>query len=195
MEHNLVPGRRGACLAALGLLAACTNRPPPPVVSLPMAPGFVLTDPVRQSILHTGYAFATRGSMNGRPWEAAQAISEVEFLAVELDANQRWIEMSGLAKMALVQARPEWRGALGIAADAQPQAVIDAMTRVRLAYGAQDSAAAAVALQPPLFTPGGASGLARLNELPPLPRTARAAMLAQQELMRMDSRNRRDDWQ
>lgn len=195
MMHSLVLGRRAACLAALGVLAGCANRPPPPEAHLPLEPGQVFADPVRQAILHASYAFATRGSMNGRPWEAAQAISEIEFLAVELDVNQRWIEMSPLAKMALVQARPEWRGALGIPADAPPQAVIDALTRVRQAYGAQDTAAAAAALQPPLFTPGGAQALARLSELPPLPRTARAAMMTQQELTRMDQSNRGDDWE
>jgi hypothetical protein len=184
--------RRGAMLAALGVLAGC-NMPPPPEARLPEARGgAVLLDPTRQAIFHTANAFAAAAPMAGRPWEAAQAISEMEFLTVELRWNSRWTEMSPIAVMAFEQARPEWRGAVGIAADAAPQAVIDALTRVRLAYGGQDQAAAAAALGPPLFTPGGAATLARLGALPRLPMTARAARVAEQDLWRIQREGNRD---
>lgn len=192
MIHASRIARRSFALAALGLLAAC-NMPPPPVATLPDATGGrAILDPTRQAIFHTASAFASRTPMAGRPAEAAQAISEAEFLAVELRHNSRWTEMQPLATVAFEQARPEWRAALGIAADAPPQAVIDAMTRVRLAYAGQDTAAAAAALAPPLVTPGGRAALDRLAALPPLPRTARAASMAEQELWRIQRQGNRD---
>jgi hypothetical protein len=179
---------------AIGLLAGCTNRPPPPTAVLPPNPDNPLVDPARQAIIHTAYAFGSPGSLAGRPAEAAQAISEAEFLAVELTHGSRWIEMQPLVQMAFVQARPEWRGALGINEAAPPQAVIDAMTRVRMGIGAQDAAAAAAALAPPLVTPGGVASLARLDALPGLPRTARAAAMAQNEMWRIQRQGNRDRW-
>ena len=193
MPHVRLPRRRAGALA-LGLLAGCANRPPPPIAFLPANPDNPLADPARQAILHTAYVFGDPRSLAGRPAEAAQAISEAEFLAIELNFGARWIEMQPLAQMAFVQARPEWRGALGIDESAPAQAVIDAMTRVRMGIGAQDTAAAAAALMPPLVTPGGAMSLTRLDALPPLPRTAWAAAMAQQEMWRIQRQGNRDRW-
>lgn len=186
-------GRRAASLGLVGLAAGCTGLPPPPVTTLPVDPTLGFADPTRQAIIHAAYVFPQPATMQGNPVRAAQAISEVEHLAVELRHGPRWIEMSPLVTQAFGQAREEWRGALGIAPQAQPQAVIDAMTAVRLALGAQNAAGAAAALQPPLVTPGGAASLQRLAELPPLPRTAQASQMALQEMWRIqrqDSRNR-----
>lgn len=192
MAATSFPSRRGVALGALGLLAACAM-PPVPVAQLPEATGgAVLLDPGRQAIFHTSSALGTSAPLAGRPAEAAQAISELEFLAVELRFNQRWTEMSPLVALNFERARPEWRGALGIDMAAPPQAVIDAMTRVRLALGGQDEAAAAAALAPPLFVPGGGATLARLGALPPLPASARAARMAETELWRVQRRGGRD---
>jgi hypothetical protein len=188
-------GRRALLLAGLGGLAGC-NQPPPPEAQLPGPGGGVVTlDPTRQAILHAAYALAGAAPLHGRPWEAAQALSELEFLAVELRWNMRWTQMSPLAVMAFEQARPEWRAALGIAPEVPPQAVIDALTRVRVAYGAQDPAGAVTALAPPVFMPGGAAAAARLSALPGLPMSARAARLAEQELWRIQREgNDSQDW-
>jgi hypothetical protein len=191
MMHALP--RRAAAMLGIGALAAC-QRPPPPVVALPRDPDNPLADLARQGILHTAHVFADPQRLAGRPAEAAQAISEAEFLAIDLSTNQRWTEMVPLVQVAFLQARPEWRGALGIAPEAQPQAVIDAMTRVRLGLGAGDAAAAAAALAPPLIAPGGAPSFARLSALPPLPQTAWAAARAQDELWRIQRRGNRDRW-
>jgi hypothetical protein len=190
--RHLLP-RRAAPLVALAALAAC-NRPPPPVAVLPADPGNPFADLARQAILHTAYAFADPQRLAGRPAEAAQAIAEAEFLAIDLSTNQRWTEMLPLVQVAFLQARPEWRGALGIDAAAEPQAVIDAMTRLRMGLGAQDEGAAAAALRPPLVSPGGTASLARLSALPPLPRTAFAAAQAQNELWRIQRQGSRDRW-
>jgi hypothetical protein len=186
--------RRAALLAGLGVLAGCATTPVP-MARMPDDPSIGLADPARQAIIHAAYAFAAPGSMQGRPWEAAQAIQEAEFLAVELNFGARWIEMSPLAKFAFQQARPEWRASLGIDQHAAAQAVIDVLTTVRYAYGAQDAAAAAAALHPPLFTPGGAAAIAGLSALPPLPRTAWAARMALAEMWRIQRQGfRRNEW-
>lgn len=186
--------RRVALLAGCGALAGCATTPVP-IAALPFDPSMGFADPARQAIIHTAYVFAVPASLADRPWEAAEAIQQAEFLAVELNFGARWIEMSPLAKQAFVQARPEWRGALGIAPAAEPQAVINAMTAVRYAYGAQDPAAAAAALQPPLLTPGGAAAVARLSALPSLPQTAWAATMAQREMWRIQLQGSRgNNW-
>lgn len=175
--------RRAVLLGLPAALAGCSTTPVP-TATLPFDPELGWADPARQAIIHTAYVFAAPASLAGRPWEAAEAISQAEFLAVELTYGPRWIEMT-LAPGAFVQARPEWRAALGIDQAAAPQAVIDAFTAVRYAYGAQNPAAAAAALRSPLFTPGGEVTLGVLSNLPPLPRTAWAAILAQREMWRI----------
>jgi len=186
--------RRTALFALPALLAGCSTRPVP-VARMPYDPSMGFADPARQAIIHTAYAFAAPGTLAGRPWEAAEAVSQAEFLSVELTYGPRWTSMT-FSPGAFIQARPEWRAALGIDQAADPQVVIDALTAVRYAYGAQNPAATAAALQPPLFTPGGEAALRVLSALPPLPRTAWAAALAQQEMwaiQRQDSFG--DDWE
>lgn len=194
-RRGIGSGRRVTLLAGLGVLAGC-NMAEAPEARLPgPGPGVVTLDPTRQAILHAAYALAAPAPLHGRPWEAAQAVSELEYLAVELRWNQRWTQMSPMAALAFEQARPEWRGALGIATEAQPQAVIDALTRLRLALAMRDPNAAAGALAPPLFTPGGTDAVARLGALPRLPLSARAAHLAEQELWRIQREgNDSQDW-
>ena len=183
---------RPPIFAAVVLLGACANLPPPPMAELPgPPPGVVTLDPGRQAILHSASVFASATPMAGQPWIAAQAISEVEYLSVELRFNQRWTEMPALVSVAFEQARPEWRAALSISPDAPAQAVIDAMTGVRQAFAAQDAGAAAAALDQPIFREGGAATLARLSALPPLPMTARAAVWAQNGLWSMQRRDGR----
>lgn len=191
----VVIARRGLLAGGLGAITGCATTPVP-IARMPVDPELGFADPARQAIIHAAYSFPATGSMAGKPWEAAQAIQEAEFLAVELNYGQRWIEMSPLPKMAFVQARPEWRAVLGIDQAAEPQAVIDALTVVRYAFGAQNPAAAAAALQAPLFTPGGTRALADLSALPPLPRTAWAATMAQQEMWRIQRQgDRGSNWQ
>lgn len=178
--------RRAALLSGLALVAACTNQPPPPTAELPgPGAGAITLDPARQAILHTSSLLGSPRGLAGRPAEAAQVISELEFLAVDLRWNSRWAAFSPLVAVAFEQARPEWRGALGISNAAAAQEVIDAMTVVRSAYASRNASAAADALRPPLVTPGGPDGVARLAALPPLPEAARAARMAESELWRM----------
>ena len=192
MTKALVSPRRAVGFAVLGLLGACASLPPVPEARLPEASGGgQLLDPARQAILHASSAFGSAAPMAGRPWEAAQAISEAEFLAVELRHNSRWTEMPAIVSVSFEQARPEWRAALGIDPAASAQSVIDAMTRVRLAFGAQDPVAAGAALGQAPFGLGGPQTLDRLSALPALPRTAQATSLAERGLWSMQRRDGR----
>lgn len=190
MTHPALPGRRPVALALLGGLAGCALPPRQQPVDLPTDPllGLITTDPGRSAIFHSSYVFADPSRLAGQPAEAARSIAEVEFLAVNLDADLRWIEMSPAPKLALQQARPEWRAAVGIPADADVQALIYALLTARSGLGARNLAAAEGALAAPNFVPGGAANLQRLANLPPLPRTAQATSMVLQGLRSMDQR-------
>lgn len=173
--------RIGALLLALAV-AACAA--PPPGAVLPET-GLGFGDPGRGAIGNTAYAFAVPANLAQQPAEAALAIAQAEYLAVDLTANQRWREFSPIVPMGFEQARPEWRAAIGIAPDAPPQPVIDALFAARDALLRGDATRAAAALPAPLFRDGGHAALARLAALPALPRTASAARSAEGELARM----------
>jgi hypothetical protein len=175
--------RKLAALAATAWLAACTM--PLPDVALPPVAGSGLADPGRGAILNTSYAFATAGRLAGRPADAAIAIAQAEFLTVDLVANQRWREYAPNVALGFRQARPEWRAAAGIAPEAPPQPVIDALFGAAAALGRGDANAAAAALPALLFQDGGAASLARLAALPALPLTATIARQAENELNRV----------
>lgn len=175
--------RNAALFLALSV-AACATAPPPPVAVLPET-GLGFGDPGRGAIGNTAYAFAAPATLAQRPAEAALAIAQAEYLAVDLTANQRWREFSPIVPMAFQQARPEWRAAVGVAPDAPPQPVIDALFAARDALQRGDAARAATALPAPLFRDGGHAALARLAALPALPQTASAARGAENELARM----------
>ncbi|MBR0651940.1 hypothetical protein GXW78_19905 [Roseomonas terrae] len=194
MAQDFALPRRSLAVALAGLTAACSTRPPLPPAQLPFDPAAGFADPGNQAIINTASYFASPGQMAGQPWVAAHIISQAEFLVIELNVNQRWIEMSPLAKMALEQARPEWRAAIGIEQAALPQPVINAMTAVRMDYGGQNPTAAPTRLQPPLFTPGGDASLAKLSNLPLLPRSAQAAQMVFYEFLRIQRQGQDDSW-
>ena len=86
--------------------------------------------------------------------------------------------------MALRNAREEVRSALGIQAQAPPQAVVDALFGASRALRANDNAAARRILAPPVF-PNGAQTLQRLADLPLLPTANQATSRATFELDRV----------
>lgn len=151
--------------------------------SLPEFRGSLTLDPVRQSIDQGADMLSHPRRMDGQPGEVARLVQALEFLAVELHVGARWNSTLPMASLQVPAARPEWRQAFGIAADARAQDVIDSMAGLRGAFAAQNLAAAAAALRAPLFTPGGQESLARFGALPALPRTTRAMLNARQELM------------
>ena len=175
--------RRRLALLALAALAACGPPSPMHMASLPR--GFVdgAGDPLRAAVLQAGAAFSNQPALQGNPAAAARAIAEMEFLAVQLPGNPTVPGNTSLLQPQMFIARAEWRGALGIAPEVPPQAVIDPLFAAVRALEAGNRAAASAALVPGVFAPGGEGTLARLAALPPLPRTAHAAASAQQALL------------
>jgi hypothetical protein len=150
-------------------------------VSLPADAVQGAGDPTRAAILNAAYAF---GSPAGRPAEAALAVAQLEYLASEIPGGARWREFDPTVGLALRNAREEVRSALGIQAQAPPQAVVDALFGASRALRANDNAAARRILAPPVF-PNGAQTLQRLADLPLLPTANQATSRAAFELDRV----------
>jgi hypothetical protein len=177
---------RLALLALLPALFACAPARTP-YARLPPDAMEGAGDPTRAAIFGSAAAFSA-GLPAGRPGEAARAAAQVEYLATEIPVGPRWVAFSPIISMRLGDARSELRQALGIAPDAPPQAVVDALYAASRALRSGDQVAAARALPAPVFTDGGAT-LVRLAAPPPLPRTQMATALTQQELIRTDQDN------
>ncbi|MBW8268917.1 hypothetical protein [Caldovatus aquaticus] len=177
-----------ACAVILPLLAATAacSLPPAPSASLPPDAVVGAGDPTRSAIFGTAAAFASPAALANRPADAARAIANLEYLAVELPYGPRWAGISPNVASELALARNEARAALGIAPGAPPQAVIDQLYGVSRALRAGDQAAAERLLSPAVFQGGGAETLRRLASLPPLPHANTAAVLAQFEVQRLD---------
>ncbi|MCA3324776.1 MAG: hypothetical protein INF75_05290 [Roseomonas sp.] len=182
---------RRVFLAGLIGLGACSGTPPE-VAQLPEFRGFLSIDPVRYSIEQGADILTNPRRHTGQPWETARLIQALEFLAVELPNGPRWNVVLPMGQLAVPAARPEWRQAFGIAADARAQEVIDSLTELRRAFAARSPAAAVAALRSPLFTPGGQDTLNRFGEPPALPRTTRAMLDARMELAA--NNNERRSW-
>jgi hypothetical protein len=174
---------RRSVLLALPALAACAGLPPVETASLPA--GFVegAGDPTRAAALHAGSVFGEPARLAGQPGTAARAIAEMEYLAVELPSSPVARNPIPTLLPQMQAARREWRGAIGVAADAPPQRVINGLLAASRALeeGRQDALRAA--LSPEVFTAGAEGTLARLSALPPLPRTAAAAAAAERSLI------------
>ncbi len=173
---------------SLPLLSACGG-PVPPHAGLPPDAVAGVGDPTRAAIVSTAYAFNTPASIARRPVDAARAAAQVEHLATEIPTGPRWAEFSPLVGAELMAARGELRSALGIAPDAPPQAVVDALYAASRALAAGDGPAAERLMPPPAFRDGRTT-LARLTSLPPLPRTGTATALTEREMLRVDQTSR-----
>jgi len=186
---------RATRYAGIVLLAAATGCAPPSPqarldwVSLPADAVVGAGDPTRAAIINTAYVFGTPSSVAGNPADAARAVAQLEYLASEIPTGPRWREFDPTVGLALRQAREEERAALGIAPQAPPQAVIDALFAASRALRAGDQAAVQRILSPPVF-PNGALTLQRLASLPFLPTANQATSRAAAEMDRMDRINR-----
>lgn len=161
-------------LAVVPLLAACAARGP--TVSAVLPPDAVVGagDPTTAAIDGSQAAFTNTAALAGRPADAALAIAQLVYLAVEIPTGQRWIGLNPLAGTQLPAAAAEARAAIGVAPAAAPQAVIDTLFATRRALQAGNRTAAEAALLPAVYPAGGAATIARLSALPPLPQAATA---------------------
>ncbi|UPY38587.1 hypothetical protein [Sediminicoccus sp. KRV36] len=169
-------------LLALPLLAACASTPPVDTARLPRDATIGAGDPARGAVFSTNSVFSERHPAAGRPADAARAIAQMEFLAVDLPQNNNLTAASSTLVPDLATARREWRGVLDIAPDAPAQPVINALFAASRALDAGQPDAAASALPSTLFRKGGTATLTQLAALPRMPSTASAAATAQQSL-------------
>ncbi|MGG5810035.1 hypothetical protein [Falsiroseomonas sp. CW058] len=170
-------------LCCLTLAAGCAEmRTPPASARIPpaLAPGAI--DPVRQMLAEAAAAFADGGrSMLGDPARLARAAAQLELVTAELARDTRWAPLPAGVNLEMRAARTEIRAALGTRAGADPDAVARALAAAQAALARGDRAAAAAALDPALFEPGGNVVLARLANPGPLPQARIATALAQTE--------------
>jgi hypothetical protein len=169
-------------LLMLPLLAACAQGPLPDTARLPRDAVVGAGDPMRSAVISANAIFAQRSPAAGHPADAARAIAQMEFLAVDLPQNMSLTNASSTLLPDLNIARREWRGALDIAPDAPAQPVINALYAAGRALDAGNAEAAAAALPASLFRKGGSATVAQLASLPRLPNTAAAVATAQQSL-------------
>jgi len=178
-------------------LAACGPLPPrPQPVTLPesaMPQG--VGDPARGAILSASYVFGQPSAIAGNPAAGAEAIAQLEFLAVDLETDQRWIGMNPLVAPLLAQGRAEMRAYFGIPQSAPPQRVIDVFYGAAVALRAGNRQAAGALLAPLVGPERVAPLLEQLTAFPYLPRAASALAQARIGMMQMqldhDRGNRR----
>jgi hypothetical protein len=174
-------------LAILLGLGACGPQPIPVYASLPPDAILGAGDPLRSAVANTSVAFSSPQGLAGRPAEAAQAVAQMEFLAVQIPDNPRYPGISPTVAGQFERARREWRATLGIPEDQLPQAVIDALYAASRAIRAGRMDAAAAALPASIFPQGGQTALLRLASLPSLPQTNQAAVAASETLQRSET--------
>jgi hypothetical protein len=174
-------------LALLLGLSACAPQPPAEFARLPPDAVIGAGDPLRSAVANTSVAFGSPRSLAGRPAEAAQAVAQMEYLAVQLPSNPRFTNVSPTAGPQFSAARREWRSALGIPTEQPPQAVIDSLFAASRALQAGQKDAAAASLPANVFPQGGQTALLRLASLPNLPLTNEAAVTASQTLQRSEA--------
>jgi hypothetical protein len=130
------------CVLGAILLSACAQvSPPAEPPSLPPGVFGVYQDNDVGALNQSSAALAVPRRTRDNPIDAARAVIAVEYLADEARVNPRWIGMSGAAKLAMVEARTDTRKVLGIAPDASPQLVVDALPRFTEALRGGDQAA------------------------------------------------------
>jgi hypothetical protein len=171
-------------LATVLALAGCTLPPPPPSASLPFDAVAGAGDPLRSAVINTGSVFSSPRPLAGRPGQAAQAVAQMEFLAVEMPNNPRFTSAGATVGPQFARARQEWRSALGIPAEMPAQVVIDSLFAASRALRDGSPDAAAAALPRDAFPQGGETALLRLASLPDLPLTNAAAVGAAEVLRR-----------
>jgi hypothetical protein len=158
-------------------LSACGTMPPvaqPP--TLPPGVFGMYEDNDVGALNQSSWAFAMPQRTRDNPVDAARAVIAVEYLPDELHANPRWIGMSQVSYVELSQARADTRRVLGIAPNAPPQLVVNALLRFNQALSAGDQASAMQAMSSPVFTLPPSQTLQILSNLPYI-RSANVATL------------------
>jgi hypothetical protein len=171
-----------ASMLCAALLSGCAVTPPsaePPI--LPPDVFGVYQDNDVGALNLASSAFAAPRRILGDPIDAARAVIAVEYMADELRRNPRWIGISAASTFGMVRARTDTRRVLGIAPDAPPQQVVNALLRFIVALEAGDQAAALATLSGPAFTLPAPKTLQILYNLPYIQSANQATLQAANE--------------
>jgi hypothetical protein len=156
--------RLGVALTCLAI-AGCAVQPPPDTASV--APGaFGFLDNTLAAANQASCAFAVPARTLNDPVDAARAAAAVDYLAGELSSNPRWVTLSPLTKMTMLQARADVRRVLGIRPDAPSQVVVNTLLQFAWLWAVADSGVAMQILATPVFTLPPEQTLQVLNHLP-----------------------------
>jgi hypothetical protein len=163
-------------------LAACAQQLPP--VERAALPRNVNGTPIitdTYALELASYMLIDPARCKADPVGAIRSVAAVDYFATALQWGGQWPYISGLTKILIVQARAEVRQTLGIRPETPPQEVINRLFAAADALGEQDTAAVLVALTSPNFTLGPEATLARLTNLPYLPKANWAVQEANRE--------------
>ena len=132
-------------------MAACAVRPPPDTAAVP--PGaFGMLDNDVAAANQASYAFAIPARIRNDAVDAARAAAAVDFLAGELSSNPRWVMLSPLTKMKMLEARTDVRRTLGIRPDAPSQYVTNGLLQFAWLLEVGNGPDAMLVLRAPIFT-------------------------------------------
>ena len=153
------------CIAVTACATAGSYRP---AAQLPPGVYGIYEDNDVGAINQSSWAFASPGRTLNDPVDAIKAVIAVEYLADELDDNPRWIVISPLTKERMRKARTDLRRELGIAPEAPPQLVVDALLDTAWNLQSGHPGEAGRSLQAPVFA-APQQTLRVLAELPYIP--------------------------
>jgi hypothetical protein len=184
--------RRQAFTALFGLtlLAACAGQLPGFSASdLPSTPNSLrgtVTDPARSAIGNLSSVFGAPSRVAGQPVQVANAISQMEWLTVDLATNQRFTAMPPMVPGAMLEARNAVRQTFGVAPATTPQAAVTAFDGAAAALASGDGAAAEAAVATVTGQAGAARAVALLSNLPAIPQAANGVAAAANGLAQLD---------
>ncbi len=170
--------RLSAAVLACLMLSACGLRPVD-LARMPQGtygPGVNVDD---GAIVAAQVAFNGEAPVPSDPARLALALASVDYLAGEYSAGGRWAAINPLIQATMMMARDEIRRALEVAPTASSQLVVDSLLAFSHATTPQ---ARLAAVSSPIYTLGAAGTVARLQAMPPLPRTANAVIYASHHL-------------
>jgi len=142
--------RCGVVLSCLAI-AACVVPPAPDTASVPFS-AFGTMDNDVGAMNQAAWAFASPARTLNHPVDAARAAAAVDYLGGELSSNPRWVAVSSLTKMQMLQARVDVRRVLGIRPDAPSQLVVDTLMRFAALWQSGNQAAAMQVFVSSVFT-------------------------------------------
>jgi hypothetical protein len=144
-------------------------------------------DPLRGAAFHAPRNLGDTSRWRGDPAGAAMAAAQLEFLARAFREDLiRAAQTDAATTHALDAGRAEMRAVLGVPPGADGRLVEQQLRAASLALRAGSPARAEAALAAPFFTAGPQATLARLSDLPRLPRVREAAGAASAEIARQE---------